>query len=911
MIGRWRRGVRAAWGLITRRPDAILRDADAELASVVDERVAHLVARGMAPEAAHAEAVRRLGGSLDQARERLHRSAQHRERVLGAREWAEGLGHDLRYAARGLAREPLFSAFAVVTLALGIGANAAMFRVVDKLLLGGPAHVRDPERVVRLYWSMQSSPGEVSTTAAFDNRVYANLLVESHAFAGLAMETGASLSTVLGRGTGAHLVWSALGTSNLMSVLGTQPAVGRFFTPDEQDPNAPGNVVVLGFGIWQSDFGADRDVVGRTISIDARPYTVVGVAPKGFTGAELGRVDLWFPLPVNTGPAGRHWGRGHMAGPTIVGRLRPGTTRDQAGRDATLAYQRSYDGGEQRYAEATISAAPLHYGMDGTESTEVRVARWLAALSGIVLLVACANLANLLLARAVHRRREIAVRVAMGVGRGRLVRLLLASSVTLAVLGAAAGLAVAYGAGALVRNMLLPDVDWTSGLVDGGVLLFSLVTALGTGVLIGVLPAWRAGRRDVVAHLKAGVREGGGRRSGARVSLMVAQAALAMVLLVGAGLFVRSLNRVRHLDLGLQPDSVLLLRPRWPPVSAELPDIVQEREGKRRERFARDVVEQLAAMPQVEDVAAAVGVPFRDTYGINLRLPGRDSLPQIIGGYRFPDVSAVSDDYFRTVGTRLVRGRLFTGRDRAGSEPVAVVGETMARVLWPGERALGQCLLLGMKPACTRVVGVVQDVRRGVRAEPVMHYYLPLEQQTRLSGPDLLVRPRGSVRAAIPALRARLRRIDPTVLFVDASTLQEAIAPEIRSWRVGALMFSLFALLAVVVASLGMFSVVAYLVEQRRHEIGVRVALGAGAEHVVGLVLRGAVGATCVGVMLGAVLALAGGRLVEPLLFQTSARDPVVLALVAGILLVAACAASMIPALRARRVDPVRALRSE
>jgi predicted permease len=390
------------------------------------------------------------------------------------------------------------------------------------------------------------------------------------------------------------------------------------------------------------------------------------------------------------------------------------------------------------------------------------------------------------------------------------------------------------------------------------------------------------------------------------------QAALANQHQEGPALYQPSQDRERQHDLGLQPDRVLAVSLRWPAMPPTATEAERAREEQRREHAALAMLERIAAAPDVERAAVAVGTPFGGAYAIGLRLPGRDSLPRLSGGFGDPDVSAVSADYFATMGTRLERGRAFTPADRAGSEPVAIVSATMARVLWPGADALGQCLLVNGAAACTRVVGVVQDARRSrIREDPLMHYYLPLGQQTALSGPELLVRPRGDAEAAIPALRALVRRLDPSITFVDAQTVQERVEPQTRSWRIGAMMFSLFAGLALVVATVGTFSVVAYVVEQRRHELGVRLALGARGGHVVALMLRGAVGATALGVLLGGAAALLAGRFAEPLLFETSARDPLVLGGVAAVLVLASGVASVIPALRARRVDPIGALRSE
>ena len=909
----WRNGVKRLAGLIVRRPELVRRDADDELAAVLEARIEFLVARGMTPDAARAEAERRLGGSVDAARRAVRKSAVRRERMMSVREWLDGFAGDIRYGVRGLRREPLFSGFAVFTLALGVGANAAMFGIVDKLLLHGPAHVRDASRVVRLFWTMRTPARNEVTAAAFDARVYANLEVESHAFSGLAMYRGSYKGTLIGEGHAARLVAEATATSNFMSVLGAEPEIGRFFTREEQESAEPARVVVLGYGLWQSDFGGRPDIVGRTVTISSRPYTVVGVAPRGFTGVDLDRVDLWRPLTTKTGASARHWGPGHMAGPGIVARLKPGVSFEQAAADATDAYRRTYDGGELQYAEASISVGPLHYGAGGTESTVASISRWLAGVSVIVLLVACVNIINLLLARAVRRRREMAVRIALGAGRARLLRLLLASSLVLAMLGSAAGLLVALAAGSVVRHVLLPDVDWTAGPIDGRVLGFSLIVAFVTGIAIGLLPALRAGRTEIATALKTGAREGGGHRSIMRSALTMTQAALAMVLLVGAGLFVRSLERVRGLDLGVQPERVVWLRPRWRGIPEQTPADARAREQQRREDFARAVLNRLSAAPEVEHAAATISMPFGNATAVTLGVPGWDSLPHLKGGFADPDISAVSADYFATMGTRLLRGRVFTPADRAGSEPVAIVSETMAKVLWPGREAVGQCLLVGGKgKPCSRVVGVVQDARRSrIREDPFMHYYVPLGQQVPMGGPELVVRPRGHAADAVAALRSLVRRIDPSITFVDAGTLQDRVEPQTRSWRIGAMMFSLFAVLALVVAAVGMFSIVAYLVEQRRHEIGVRVALGAQSAHVVGLMLRGAVGVTLVGVAIGAGLAIAGGRLAEPLLFETSARDPVVIGGVALALTIVSVVASAVPALRARLVDPMTALRDE
>ncbi|HTE45259.1 MAG TPA: ABC transporter permease, partial [Gemmatimonadaceae bacterium] len=468
--------------------------------------------------------------------------------------------------------------------------------------------------------------------------------------------------------------------------------------------------------------------------------------------------------------------------------------------------------------------------------------------------------------------------------------------------------------GRVVRRVLLPDVDWTSGPVDGHVFAFSLVVALLTGIVIGVLPAWRAGSGDMIVALKAGARDGGGNRSIVRRALMVAQASLAMLLLVGAGLFVRSLERVRGLDLGVQPDRVVMVSPRRLAIPAQATASDRATEEQRRRDFAREAVDRLAATPQVEHAAVTIGLPFGNSASVTLRVPGWDSLPRLNGNDGAdPGISAVSAGYFATVGTRLVQGRVFTNADRAGSEPVAIVSATMAATLWPGRSPLDRCIRVGGDAhPCSRVVGVVQDARRNqIHEDPSMHYYVPIGQEVSIDGTQIVVRPRGDAAAALPALKAAIRQIDPTIRYVDATVLQDRVEPQARSWRLGAMMFTLFAVLAVVVAAVGTFGVVVYLVEQRKHEIGVRVALGAQGGHVVAIVMRGAVATTLAGVVLGAVLALAGGRFVQPLLFETSARDPIVIGSVSMLLVLVASIASGVPALRARYVDPMLTLRDD
>jgi predicted permease len=901
-----RAGVRRLFRLPETTRRQARREADDELSAFLDARIEQLVARGLSLGEARAEAVRRLGGSVDTARANLRRSAEARYRRLSLRDRLGDIGYDVRHAVRGFFREPIFSTFAVLTLALGIGANAAMFGIVDKLLLRGPDQVTDPRRVVRLFWTMRES-GIERTDASFELPAFANLRAATRTFVDVASYSPGERS--FRSGNDARRIPATRVTANFFRVLGAQPEVGRFFTGDEETLTPP-PVVVLGFGLWQSEFGGERTVIGTTVKFGATSYTIIGVAPKGFSGAEMDRVDAWFPMSMPKPDEARHWPTdAHANGWRIVGRLRPGITFDEAERDATAAHRRTYGGGQKTYAEARVSVGSFNFGREGKESPEASISRWLSGVSAVVLLMACANIINLLLTRAVRRRREMAVRLALGAGRARVVRTLLIESLVLACAGGVAGLGVASLIGGLVRHALLPNVDWSSGVIDTRVLMVSLLITIVTGVMIGLSPAWRASRTDLNSELKAGGREGSEHRSIVRAMLTLAQATLAMVLLVGAGLFVRSLENVRALDLGPQPDRVVWLSASWPSAPRELSHGERVEEARRQGQFYESALERFRALPSIERASLAIGVPLNGWFGVGLHVPGWDSLPQLAGGY--PSISVVSSDYFATVGTRLIRGHAFTASDRAGSARVAIVNETMARTLWPADDGLGHCLEINDAP-CSRVIGVVQDARRSsIHEDALMQYYVPFGQESGISGTTILVRPRGDPAAAYASLRRVLHDLDPTIGWVYGGVLQERVDPQVRPWRVGAMVFTLFGALALVVAAVGMFSVVAYLVEQRTHEIGVRMALGARGLDVVGLVVRGSTTMVVLGLTIGSGLALVGGRFLEPLLFNVRASDPPVILGSALVLVAVAIGASAIPALRARSVDPLVALRTD
>jgi predicted permease len=653
-------------------------------------------------------------------------------------------------------------------------------------------------------------------------------------------------------------------------------------------------------------------VLGRTIVIGDEPFAIVGVAPRGFTGAELSPVNLWAPINLIGPRMVKDWQTSWNAQwLKVILRLRPGVTLERANAQLTTLHRAAYTGEEKSTAVARISVAPLSANESGRESTEATVVRWLAGVAIIVLLIACANVINLLLARGVRRGRESAIRLALGASRLRLIRLMLVESTLLALGGAVAGIALAYLLGGVARHTLLSNVEWTSSPVDARVLGLSALIAIVTGIFVGLIPAVRGSDARLAAALKSGTQGSTGERGRLRSGLTIAQTALSVALLVGAGVFVRSFWNVRTLHLGIEPDRVLVVELYRPSLGRTPDGPAKDAERARRRNFFSLARERVGALPGVERAAIAVGLPFGNRFSVTLRVPGRDSLPRFKSGS--PSLSAVSADYFGAVGTRIVRGRGFTSADRAGSELVTIVSARMAAAIWPGADALGECLMIGSDSSpCSRVIGIAEDTYRShLREEPPMQYYVPLGQEVGIGGSAIVVRGAGDPHALVGDVRRTLLALDPTITYVSMQTIQERIDPQMKPWKLGAAVFAVTGLLALLVAAIGLYSVMSYLVVHRTREIGVRMAIGADSSQITGLVLRGGFTMALVGITIGIVLATATAGFVEPLLFNESARDPWVFAIVALVLASVALAASLIPAARANRINPLEALRAD
>ncbi len=816
------------------------------------------------------------------------------------------LRQDAVYARRQLLRAPGFTAAVVLTLALGVGANATMFALVDRLMLRPPAGVGDPDRVVE-FRSVRALRSGFDSSSSFSFPSYVEFRGMTDVFdhvtavrgpADVAVDLGSSASTARGSQV----------ADQYFETLGVSPARGRFFSIEETREPVGRPVAVVSHEYWQSHWAGAANVVGQTIRLQGHPYTVIGVAPRGFGGHALDATDIWFPLAAAATVGGGRADWATQRGSRfyrVIARLRPGVAMQRAAARISTGWTAWNIRPERTNLEPARAYFASLIPARNTDRPEYRVATLLAAVSGLLLLITCANVANLLLARALTRRREIAVRLALGVSRGRLASLLLTDAVLLALLGGFGALLVAHWGTPLVRSVLLAGTVTTAWPIDGRLVLFTLAIAMIAGVLAGIVPAVQASRPSLLLTLRQGARAGTVHRSRTRMALLISQGALSVALLAGTGLFIRSLQRLGAQHLGLDLDKVVVA------------DFAVNRTPYSTERV-REVYREMQArarlLPGVESASLSVGVPFEGQYSFPLIIPGHDSIPGMERGHA-PFLYAVTPEYLTTMGTRVLTGRGLSEAD-VGGPAVAVVNATMARLIWPRGNAIDQCFKIALRSPtadCIRVIGIAEDARRDgvLEATASPQYYIPLEQAPPpMTEIALLVRVHdpGRVRAALHAAVQGLRDDLP---YVKVRSLRDVVAPELRPWRFGMAMFALFGGLALVVSALGTYSVMQFSVTQRTREIGIRMALGAGRADVMRMVTTEGVRLAAVAAAAGLVLALASGGAVAGLLFQTSPRDPVVLGTVVLVLLLAAVAATLTPAWRATRTDPIDALRAE
>jgi predicted permease len=809
---------------------------------------------------------------------------------------------DVRQALRALRRAPGVAAVAALSLALAIAANASAFSIVSSLLLR-PLPVQEPGRLVALFGVREGSPPSILSWP--DILDYRSLDV----FEGVAAHNG--IQVAVGGPGRPEMAWGEIVTDDYFDVVGVRPALGRLFT-DREGVGAGGtSAVVLAHDFWRRRFAADPDVLGRTVRLNGRPYTVVGVTPRGFTGTRLFAFapDVFVPLaaheairPSTAGSLERRDARWLFA----VARLRSGATLTEAG-EAAGALARALaaehpDSNRGLGVRVLENRAPINPWVLEPGTTRRMAALLLLAML-LVLLIACANVANLLLARATARRREIAVRVALGAGRGRLVRQLLVESLVLAALGGGLGLLLAAWLVDL-SSSFTPTLDFRTAFdlrVDARVVAFTAAATVATGLLFGLLPALRASRPRLVPALRDAVEDGRG-AGRLRQGLVVAQVALSLVLLTGAGLFVRSFEKARGLDPGFDPRGALRANVDLEPAGYD--------EARRRE-FHRRLLERARELPGVRSAALAFPLPL-DAYssGWEIVVEGRERSPDAEDPLVFG--STVSSGYFETLRTPIVRGRALDERDREDSPPAAVVNETFARRFWPGEEALGRRFSVdGTAGPWIEVVGVARDGKYLTLGEaPRPYLFLPLAQRP-ISRVSVVARTEGDPDALVPALRAAVAALDPDLPVFGEKTLRQHMETPLSGFESGAATVGFFGVMALLLAATGVYGVVAYGAARRTREMGIRMALGARAADVLRLIVGGGARMAGAGMAIGLAGALLLSRSLTGLLHGVSAADPATYATVAAVVLAAALLASWVPARRATRVNPSLALRSE
>ena len=791
---------------------------------------------------------------------------------------------DLRYALRSLRRNPGFTAAAVLTLALGIGANSAIFSVVRGVLLRDLPYP-EPAQLMTV-WGHYPSTGR-STVSLPDYRDWRE---GSRSFDELAARYGRTVNL---SGTGEpEQVTNDLVTTNFFRALGVGPALGRGFL-EEEGVTGTGEVAVLSHALWQRRFGGDTALVGRTVLLNGTPYTVVGITPAGFRF--MRDVDVWTPLALDL-PTQR---RAEFL--TVFGRLRPGATREQAKADVDAVARRlAAEYPETNAGWTSLEVLPLKDYLVG----DVRPA--LLVFSGgvaLVLLIACANVANLLLARATSRAREISVRMALGAGRTRLMRQLLTESMLLALVGGIAGVALAVWAVRALQlgaSGLLPRLDEVQ--VDGMVIVFSLVLATVTGLLFGLAPALRLAGGTVAGMLRDGTRASGDRRVARfRNGLVLGEVALAVVLLVGATLLIRSFDRLSRVDLGFDTEGVLTY-------ALVLPSAVVEDEGQLPALYDR-ILEQTRALPGVQSVAMTTGVPMGGANYITFAIEGRTPPPDV-----GEDVQpfAVTPEHFVTLGIPLRRGRLLDERDAAGAPAVAVVSDELVRRFFGGGDPIGRRIRVdGGEESWLTIVGVVGDVaQEEVTAAPYPQIYASLAQNPQRSV-AVVLRTAGDPATLAQPARQALAAAAPGIPPRDLRTLEERVADTIAMPRVSAAVIGLFAALALALAAIGLYGVLAYSVVQRTREIGIRIALGARRAEVLGLIVRQGMRPALAGIAVGLVAALAATRVLASLLYGVTTTDPSTFVAVPLFLAAVSLLAAWLPARRAAGVDPMVALRED
>ncbi len=878
------------------RAKTIRTDVDAEIAHHLEQTERELIAAGMSPDDARGEARRRFG-DVETVRHSLRELDRTGARREARGDFWSGWWQDLRRSVRSLRREPAFAAVVAITLALGLGANATMFRVLDRLLLRPAPYVRTDGTLSLLYFQQESPQFGHVTFTSQSYPAFEMLRRELASKGDLAAWWQAQASS--GEGADARKLRVTFVTPNYFSLLGVNAWSGRLFDTAQWEAE-PVPTAVVSYEYASATYGNPSAAIGKTFPIGPKTYTVAGVAPPGFVGADLRKTDVFVTMATGVGATiGDNWRTtANMRWLQIVARRAPNVTAEQAGAAMTNVIQAYGRANAKGDSTVTIVAGSIVRARRPDGMATARISLWLGGVALLVLLVACSNVANLLLARTMRRRRELAVHLALGVSRARLTRTMVTETLILGAAGGVLAILMSIWGDALLRKTLLAGIPLESNPLDARQTLFVTLLVVVAALIAGFVPAIVASGTPLVESLKSGAREGGGKRHALRTALVVVQGTLSVILLVGAGLFVRSFSRATSVDLGYQSQGLLVTSPDLK-ANGRTPEELEQ-------RWLR-MADQVRAIPGVASVAQSVTVPFESQMDFTILIDG-DTLHLQKGGG--PYANGVSYDYFSTMKTPILRGRDFAKTDQKGTGNVAVINEAMAAQAWPGRDALGQCFKIEDLDGCLTVIGIVPNARMTELADDAPpQLFIPITQWH----PDwrtLMVRLATSDEGgAIPVVRKAILSAEPTLPYVDVRPMSEIVEAQVETWKLGAAMFTLFGALGVIVAALGLYSVIAHDVTQRRREMGVRMALGARREDVARLVVGSGVRQAVAGMALGLLIAWAVSTRVADLLFQTSPRDPWIYGSVVALLLMVAILASFVPARRASKLDPADVLR--